>query len=156
MRINISNTEMLLCRTFGVLRRSAAANNVTDRQMGKQDVWGIDIDGMVGEYCVARYLNVFPDFTVGIRSGGADLISKDGNTIDVKSTRYKNGCLLATLKKEKDPCDIYILVIVDDSGVDIAGWVKSEDLFKDNNKKDHGHGIGYSLTQDQLNKFKRN
>jgi len=71
-------------------------NNVVDQQMGNQDTWSIDIDGMVGEYCVAKFLNLCPDLTVGIRSGGADLMTHKGMSMDVKTTRHKNGKLLAT------------------------------------------------------------
>jgi hypothetical protein len=151
MRIDLTPHELLICKTIGVMRRTAASNKVVDRQMGTQDPWDIDVDGMVGEFCVAKHLNVFPDLTVGIRSGGADLI-KNGKNIDVKTTRYKNGHLLATLKKAEAPCDTYILVIVDDKGGDIVGWVSKGKLFVDENIKDKGHGDGYVMSQSQLNK----
>jgi hypothetical protein len=151
MRIDLTPHELLICKTVGVMRRTAASGNVIDKQMGKQDPWDIDVDGMVGEFCVARFLNVFPDLTVGIRSGGADLI-KNGKNIDVKSTRYKTGHLLATLKKAEAPCDTYILVIVDDRGGDIVGWISASKLFVEENIKDKGHGDGYIVSQDQLNK----
>lgn len=131
-------------------------HKVTDQQMGKQDTWAIDIDGMIGEFCVAKYLNLCPDLTIGIRKGGADLITKEGKTIDVKTTRHKNGKLLATLKKIDSQCDRYIFVVVDDFGGNIIGWANKEKLFTDENKTDLGHGVGYAMTQEQLYKFKEN
>jgi hypothetical protein len=154
MRIDLSKEELLICRTIGVMRRSCAMNNVVDQQMGNQDTWSIDIDGMVGEYCVAKFLNLCPDLTVGIRSGGADLMTHKGMSMDVKTTRHKNGKLLATLKKAEDPCAVYTLVIVDDLGGDIVGWAGKKDLFKEENKSDLGFGIGYAMTQQQLKEFK--
>ena len=62
--------------------------------------------------------------------------------------------MLATLKKVNDPCDVYILAIVDDFGADIVGWCESNELFSDKNKIDLGHGVGYGLNQEYLNKFK--
>ena len=150
-RIDLSIHELLICKTLGIFRRTCASGNVVDRQVGKQDPWEIDVDGVVGEYCVAKMLNVFPDFTVSIRKGGVDLISSSGKTIDVKTTRYKNGRLLATTSKVNDPCDIYILAIVDDKGCDVVGWATKEQLLQDVNLIDLGHGKGFSLNQDQLN-----
>ncbi len=152
-RINLSDAELFICRTLGVMRRSEAMHKVVDQQVGKDDTWSIDIDGMVAEYCVAKMLNLCPDLTVGVRNGGTDLISRKGKTIDVKSTRRKDGRLLATLKKADAPCDMYILAIVDDKGADVVGWAAKEHLFHDANQMDLGHGIGYALDQSQLKQF---
>lgn len=152
MRITLSTSELFVCRMLGVMRRSTAMNRVDDQQMGDQDTWMIDIDGVIGEFCVAKALNLCPDFSISIRSGGADLLNHQGQTIDVKTTRVKNGRLLATLKKAETFCDLYYLVIVDDFGGDLVGFATKEELLLETNKKDIGHGIGYVMTQDQLHK----
>jgi hypothetical protein len=149
-RIDLTEEELFICRMLGVMRRSSAMHSVKDRQVGKNDTWAIDIDGMVGEYCVAKYLNVCPDLTVGPRSGGADLISRTKQRIDVKTTRIPDGRLLATIEKAKDPCDIYILVIVDDKGGNIIGYATKDQLFSIANITDLGHGEGYALNQEDL------
>jgi hypothetical protein len=151
-RIDLSSAELFICRTLGVMRRSSAMNKVVDQQMGKQDVWAIDMDGVIGEVCVAKALNVCPDLTIGIRSGGADLISRDKKTIDIKTTRVKNGRLLSTISKQKNPCDIYVLAVVDDYGCNVVGWASKEELFLEENKIDLGHGVGFALEQDRLHK----
>jgi hypothetical protein len=135
---------------IGMMRRSEAMHKVADQQMGNQDTWAIDIDGMVGEFCVAKALNLFPDLTVGIRSGGSDLVSRNGKHIDVKTTRVSNGRLLATIKKSSEPCDLYVLVTVDDAGGNLIGWASKDALFNDQNKINLGHGVGYALDQAQL------
>ena len=149
-RIDLTDAELHICRILGVMRRSEAMHKVVNQQVGKDDTWTIDIDGVVAEYCVAKLLNLCPDLTVSVRSGGADLVSKTGKTIDVKSTRHKNGRLLATQKKSDTPCDIYILVIVDDKGGDVMGWVSKEEIFIDDNLVDLGHGVGYAVQQHYL------
>ena len=151
--IRLTDAELHICRMLGVMRRSEAMHKVVDQQVGKDDTWAIDIDGVVAEFCAAKQLNLCPDLTVSVRNGGADLITHKGQTVDVKSTRHKNGRLLATLKKAQDPCDVYVLVIVDDFGGDVVGWASKDMLFQDANKTDLGHGVGYALTQDQLRKF---
>ena len=151
--INLTDEEMFVCRMIGVMRRSVSSKNVKDKQIGKDCVWSIDIDGVVGEYCTAKPFNVFPDLTTSPRIGGYDLIGRTGKTIDVKSTRNKNGRLLATTKKAFNPCDIYVLSIVDDQGADVIGWATKEMLFDEKNKIDLGHGVSYALTQNLLNKL---
>jgi hypothetical protein len=99
-------------------------------------------------------LNLCPDLTIGIRKGGADLLTREGKTVDVKTTRHKDGRLLATLKKIESQCDRYVLVIVDDFGGTIVGWSTKDKLFVEQNKINLGHGVGYALNQNQLLKFK--
>lgn len=151
--IKLTPAELHVCRMLGVMRRSEAMHKVVDRQVGKDDTWAIDIDGVVSEYCVAKLLNVCPDLTVSVRNGGADLLGRTGKTIDVKSTRYTNGRLLSTIKKSEDPCEIYVLVIVDDFGGNVVGWASHDELFREENKTDLGHGVGYALDQNKLHKF---
>jgi len=155
LRIDLSPAELHVCRILGMMRRSEAMNRVKDQQVGGDDTWSIDIDGVVAEYCVAKLLNLCPDLTVSVRNGGADLISRKGKTIDVKSTRHVNGKLLATIKKADDPCDMYVLVIVDNFGGNVVGWASKADLFIEDNKQDLGHGIGYALSQHGLRPFKQ-
>lgn len=143
---------MHVCRLIGFLRRSINLNKTKDQQVGKQDPWDIDMDGVIGEFCVAKVLNVCPDFSIHARSGGDDLTLPNGKSIDVKTTRLKQGNLLATLSKVASQSDAYILAIVDDRGCDIEGWVSKEQLFKNENVRNLGHGNTYFLSKEQLNK----
>jgi len=137
------------------MRRSETMHKVVDEDLGKDmDKWSIDLDGAVAEYCVAKALNVCPDLDTSIKVGGIDLTTRKGKTVDVKSTRRLNGKLLAKLRKLNDPCDIYVLVIVDDFGGDIVGWTSKDKMFAEENKKDLGYGITYALEQSQLYPFK--
>jgi hypothetical protein len=152
MRVDLNAGEMHVCRLLGFLRRSINLNKTKDQQVGKQDPWDIDMDGVIGEFCVAKVLNVCPDFSIHARSGGDDLVLSSGATIDVKTTRLKQGNLLATLSKIDAPSDIYILAIVDDKGCNIEGWIQKDMLFKKENLKNLGHGLTYFLSKEQLNK----
>jgi Family of unknown function (DUF5843) len=152
MRVDLNAGEMHVCRLIGFLRRSINLNKTKDQQVGKQDPWDIDMDGVIGEFCVAKVLNVCPDFSIHARSGGDDLILPNGKSIDVKTTRLKQGNLLATLSKVSSQSDVYILAIVDDRGCDVEGWVSKEQLFKNENVKNLGHGNTYFLSKEQLNK----
>lgn len=151
MRYTLSEHELRMCIYTAVERRlTNRKGHVTDTQMGKQDPWQVDIDGMVAEWAFSQLFNLKADLTVKPRSGTADFVAKDGKTVDVKATRLANGRLIATPKKAVDPCDRYALMIVDDGGATFAGWIEGAELFAEANKTDLGHGPTYAMEQNKL------
>ena len=120
-----------------------------DRQVSKQNPYDMDIDGFKGEFIVAKYLNLMPDFTLNERKNPVDLWIK-GKSIDVKATRNKLGNIYVTMYHKKNPCDYYIQTVVDDLGGLIRGWISGEDLFKVAVlNEEHSHP-SYMLPQAQL------
>lgn len=156
MIVTLSDSELAVATMVALARRSSArGSNVYDAQVGKQDPFEIDLDGMLAELAFAKQFNYYPELTVGPRSGGADFVTRIGETVDVKATRHQNGRLLATMKKNLDPCDIYVLaIILSNRQVDLCGYMKREELFQQKNLINLGHGTGYGVTQDKLQKFK--
>lgn len=158
MRIELSPSELATCQTLGVMRHlSARGGNVVDRQKGDQSKSQIDIDGVIAEYAFARLANLCPDLTASPRKGGADLVTRTGRTVDVKSTRHANGKLLGDLKKRdgEEACDLYVLMIVDDESATFAGWATHQELFRAENLTDLGHGQVYALPQERLREWKK-
>jgi ABC-type dipeptide/oligopeptide/nickel transport system ATPase component len=80
-------------------------------------------------------------------------VTVNGKRIDVKSTRYKDGRLLATLKDNPD-VDLYVLAIVDGGTVTFPGYATKSQLCREENVQDLGRGSGYVMTQDRLTAFK--
>ena len=152
--ITLEPTTIAFANLLAVMRNGVARNNkVTDKQMGKQNPIEIDEDGLLGEFAVAKYLNVFPDFSISPRSGGADLI-RNNKKIDVKATRYKSGNLVIHIDKKADEVDLYILAIIQENkSVDIVGWIESTEAIQEINIGDLGHGKGYVIPQSKLKKF---
>lgn len=150
MNIRLTPSE---AKVVSILARdryqSARAGNVDNARIGPQSDEQTDLDGLGAEIAVAKFLNLFPDLTVGPRSGGADLLNAN-LTIDVKHTRYANGRLLATLKKAADPCDIYVLVTGVLPEYYVVGWAYGHELIHEDNLRDLGHGVGYVLDQAYL------
>jgi hypothetical protein len=140
MRVNLSENELRVARMVAVERQIYGRKNYEDKKK-MEDGFQADVDGMVAEMCFGRLFNYYVDMGLGKRK--EDFISRKGETIDVKSTRYRTGRLLATLDKKEDPCDIYVLMVVDDQGGWYRGFVRKEDLFRDENIKDLGRGPGY-------------
>ena len=153
MIVKLDPDEVLICEQLGRMRSLIARSaGVTDAKMGNQDGSEADVMGMKAEYAFSKHFNTFPDLGLTPRSGSPDGKLK-GYTYDIKSTTYKNGRLLATKKINHD-VDMYVLCIVDNSEVDIKGYVMKNDFIQEKNLKDLGHGEGYCLDQNLLEKFK--
>jgi len=140
VRVDLSENELRVARMVAVERQLYSRRNYEDKKK-MEDGFQADVDGMVAEMCFGKLFNYYLDFSVGKKK--EDFVSRKGETIDVKSTRYKTGRLLATLDKKEDPCDIYVLMVVDDQGGWYRGYVRKEELFRDENIKDLGRGAGY-------------
>lgn len=110
-----------MARFIAASRQTYGRRNYEDKKK-MEDGFQADVDGMIGEMCFGKLFNYYVDVSLGKRK--ADFVSRKGESIDVKSTRYKNGRLLATLDKTQDPCDIYVLMVVDDRGGEYRGYVK--------------------------------
>ena len=151
--VQLTQAEVDMCVVLAAQRNMVArGNGVVDRQIGKQSALKTDYIGMVGEFAFCKYFNVFPDLAASPRSGSCDCVYK-GVRIDIKSTDLASGRLLATTKENLD-VDRYVLAIVNGNTVTFPGWIDRQDLIRESNLVDLGHGKGYAMTQDQLNKFK--
>ena len=152
MDFELNRHEMLICDIFGSIRRKNAMQFNYDRQVSKQNPYDMDIDGFMGEFIVAKYLNVMPDFTINEKKNPTDLIWNN-LTIDVKTTRNPNGALWVTEYHKKNPCDIYIQVVIDNNIGSIKGWIDKSELFA---KAEYvsGNHPSYKVTQDLLKPFK--
>lgn len=107
---------------------------------------------MIAEYAFCKWQNVFCDLVPDPRSGSADCVL-GGLGIDVKATRRSNGRLLVTLKHNPD-VQVYVLAIIEGNMVRFPGYARREDICREENIVDLGHGKGYGLTQDKLRQFK--
>jgi hypothetical protein len=153
MIVCLDDMEVELCNFIGKKRSEIARlNNVKDAKIGNHNGVDADIQGFKAEYGFAKLFNIFPDFGLSPRSGSFDGVTRFGARYDIKSTKYKTGNLLSTLKVNPD-VDVYILAYVHDNIVEFIGWAKKEELIKEENIKDLGHGKGYFLSREKLNLF---
>lgn len=155
MIISMTPSETAIAQVLAVMRNTNARhNNVADKQVSKQSPIEIDRDGVLSEMAFGKAFNLYPDLAVKSTRSGVDLVGKNGNRIDVKSTRYKAGRLIIHIDKPLDEVDIYALAIVDGDNVDLVGYIKATDAMKKENIKDLGYGDVYVIEQDALIKFK--
>jgi len=153
MRINLTRQELFICEYIGSCRRKNAMQFNKDRQVSKRDPFDIDIEGFMGEFIVAKYLGVMPDFSLNEKKNPIDLISRKGKTVDVKTTRNPNGKLYVTDYHKNNPCDIYILVCIDDEGGNLIGWIDGKSLFEKAEFSEANNHPSYILEQSMLNKY---
>ena len=154
MIVTLQPDEIQVCQIIGRMRSLIArGNGVYDAKMGDQDGSDADVMGFMAEYGFAKKMNCFPDLGLTPRSGSADGKMKSGKRYDVKSSDLRKARLLSTKKVNPD-VDIYVLCVVNGNTLDFKGWANKEDLIKDENEIDLGHGPGYALDQDKLRRFK--
>jgi hypothetical protein len=151
--VELDAQEVKLCEYIGKLRSEIARkNNVFDAKIGDHDGTKADVQGFKAEYAFAKHNNLFPDFGLSPRSGSADGVTRSNSKYDIKSTSYKTGNLLSTLKINKD-IDVYILAYVNKNKVFFIGWATKDELIDKKNIKDLGHGSGYFLSRHKLHQF---
>ena len=151
MFIKLSPSELRMCRFIGAMRYATTNDACAEQIQSDLDPLGIVVDGVIGEYCVAKHLNLHFSMDTDLRDWGADLISKNGKTIDVKTTKFKNGRLFATKTSQKKDFDIYILCELNEDGVDIVGWIYRNEFIKDENLIDGKKGQYYAIHNSKLN-----
>jgi len=153
--IALTDDDLNICRLLGNMRTLVArGNKVKDAKMGDLSGTEIDEDGVIAEYAFCKHFNIFFDPSAYPRSGSVDCVYK-GQRIDIKSTRYSTGRLLATLKKNEE-VDVYVLAIITGKEVIFPGWAYARDLYREENIKNLGHGPGYVMEQSQLSQWKQN
>ena len=144
MKVTLTTREMAICMMMGALRMWQGA---------KLDTTIIDKDkaspqGFMAEYAFSKQFNLHMDIIGNLEKDSFDFISKDGATIDIKSTNYLDGNLVFKNMKH----DIYVLAIVDGNTVDLVGYATNE-MILEAGKKDLGHGPSWFVNRKELKKW---
>jgi hypothetical protein len=144
--------EQSLATILGGLRQglSSANGDKDTRKKSPRDPYAIQVEGMGGELAFARMRNLCPLLNFLPTQGGADMFTRQGKSIDVKTTSKPDGDLLVSPHKRQDPCDFYVLMVADFPSYQCKGWATRQDLFKDENLRDLGHGKVYLINQENL------
>lgn len=149
MKITLTPAEQTVAKSLAVMRQQIArAVARVDQQIGEQDGWETDEQGIGGEFAVARAFNVYPCLELNPDSGFDLLIN--GKKVDVKTTKYPNGRLLAKLNQRDDEVEVFLLVTGKFPEFTIVGYAATDELLNKENIIDLGHGPGYGLSQDRL------
>lgn len=155
IQIKLNRAEQVLARYLAEERfNNARQKGKPNEKVGDQPDWYTDLNGIGGEIAVAKHFNVYPDTEIDLDNlPEHDLIIRH-KKVDVKTTKYTDGRLLATLKKNLDSVDVYILVIGEFPIYNIVKWCFSKELIHPDNIRNLGRGDGYALDQEMLRDFK--
>jgi len=154
--IQLNEAEQRLASYLARRRyKNNRAAGVKDKKIGDQSVEQTDMLGIAGEIAMAKYLNLYPDTTVGIRSGSCDLHTHDNLTIDVKTSAYPTARLTAPAGTSIHKASIYVLVVGTMPTFKIVGWAWAKDLINEGRIGSLGHGPTYVLEQEWLEKPER-
>lgn len=153
--VQLDKSEIALLMKIGEMRNSATSKHSPDMAQDKtQNGVQMSIQGTIGEYAVAKKMNLHFDINTAYRNFGADLVSHRKARIDVKSTTKKGGNMNAVGWTKPEDADVYILTEIEIPVVTIVGWVRSADFINEDNmvyppeKKPF-----YTISQDRLTRF---
>lgn len=119
--VKLSPGEAVIAATIAANRQVAnRESGVVNLQGGPQSKMTTELVGVYGEIAVAKMLNCYPDLTTHLRRGGGDLTVGDV-TIDVKTTRLRNGDLRIDARPDK-LSDVYVLAVADWAEVTAVGY----------------------------------
>jgi hypothetical protein len=147
MNITLNASEIKICEWIAKNRYASNRNGgVSDKKIGPQSCEETDLEGICGEFAFCKAMNLYPDLSISPRKGGDDVLF-NGKKMDIKTTKYKSGKLLARRSKSETPSDIYVLIVGQRPDYNIVGWCSSSDLIQDKNLIDLGYGKTYGLEQ---------
>lgn len=150
MVITLSPAEMKIAAyVFKSKQQYSKSNNHKDNIV--KNVNQIRLDGFVAEFAFAKKFNYWPDMNPMMNPDGIDFTLRNGQTVDIKTTRRSAGRLITYPDKKSRACDIYILtVLVTDDTVKFVGYATKEELFADSSLVDLGYGPTYAVDQKNL------
>ena len=152
-KIVLTPEEQMICEHIGIRRYNInRQKGVTDKKIGKENNYFMDINGFGGEFAFCKLFNLMPDFLVQVTQSNKndyDAIIFDCIKVDVKTTPVIAGKLLTPLWKI-DEVDCYALMIGEIPCYTFKGFILGEELKKQNRLKDLGRGMNYAAEQNEL------
>lgn len=151
--VTLTPVEERLARFIARERQSTNRSaDVANKRVGPQTDEDTDREGIAAEIAFARLANVYPDLSTNIRRGSFYCKLRDGRTVDVKTTTYPRGNLIAIVGKRVANADIYALMIGPAPTFTFAGWAKASDLLNEPTSE-LGYGPTHALPQARLEKI---
>ena len=131
-------------------RRYFKNNYKIDKSMLFYDM---NVNGFGAELAFCRLFNT--KFDMGTNQyenhfNKNDTVLNTGESVDVKTTKYKSGRLLVRLGKEKKKVDLYCLMIGEFPTFEFKGFARYDDIIDSSNIIEIKGVPSYALTQDKL------
>jgi len=153
MLVEVTPSEMMQIGQAATMRRVSALKKgrAPEHKIKPDREWQADIEGMVGEFVLAKLLNKFWSPTVG------HLDSDIGDVAgwQVRTTAWDNGCLIVN-KKDNDDHRFVLITGENTVGLrwNVRGWMLGSDAKQENYWIDKQPGrFAYFVPQKDLNSW---
>ena len=151
MLIELNEAEQKLAKYVAKKRyENNRSDGTKNSKIGDQSDEATDLEGIAAEIAWCKVNNVYPDLTFDDGRPDADAVSRSGQMVDIKATKYKNGRLLAVRWKKAGGVNLYCLVIGEFPKYRIAGYMSADELLDESRLTNLGHGMTYAATQQEL------
>mgnify|MGYP001587368885 FL=1 len=153
--IELNDIEQDFCK---ILAKARFENNrdssIKNSKIGPQSNADTDLEGIAAEIAFCKLFNIYPDFSIFIRSSTKDtdkydVVLANGKTVDIKTTKYKTGKLLAVSWK-KASSDYTVLMVGQFPNYEFKGAIETKELLKKERLGNLGYGETYIATQNEL------
>lgn len=154
--ITLSNFELKICELIAKNRyTNNRINCVKNSKIGAQSDEETDFEGICAEVAFCKLYNLYPDLSIHTRNIDTDEgdVKLNGLSIDIKTTKYKNGKLLAAPWK-KITGDLFALMVGTAPTYVFKGFMKQNDLLIPSRLGNLGHGPTYIAYQNELKDIK--
>lgn len=137
MKHTFSQADMDEMQDLATLRElNANAKGTPHINRFRPDVERAKVEGFMGEWAVADALELpRPKNITGVSDGGVDLVLRNGDTVNVRSTRYANGSLLSPSAPK---ATWLVLVVTDASTARIVGGILTENFMLQAERRSYG------------------
>jgi hypothetical protein len=151
----LTTIEQLVCSQIAIFRHQKnRASKVPNKKIGRQSDFQTDLEGVGAEFAFAKLFNLMPDLSIAPRSSmsGTDLgdaVLPNGATVDVKSTRSNDGCLVVVPWK-RPTSKLLCLMTGEFPTYTLRGFIETRAAIDPANLCDLGHGKVYAINQNRL------
>lgn len=149
MWIVLNEVEQRLAQHLAKRRHEAnRASHAVNRKMGQQSDADTDLEGIAAEIAFCKLMNVYPDMNLDERPP-EDCHRGDGRSVDVKTTPYASGRLIAVPWK-KPNVDLFVLMVGRFPRYRCVGSMSAAELLQQKRLGDLGHGQTFIAEQSEL------
>lgn len=154
--ITLSKGEQRLVRGWARMRYELIRERgITDQLRSDEKGIENEINSFGAELAFCKYFNLYPDFSTEPHSAAngtdpGDCWFTSGESIDIKTTRYQNGRLLAMPTKAGSGTDFYALMTGSFPTYVFRGIMSGKELLLQERLGNLGRGEGYMATQEEL------
>jgi hypothetical protein len=147
--ITLNLTERRLAEFIAKCRyETSRKKGIKNLKVSNEKVEITELEGIASELAFCKYMNVYPDLEIKVSDW--DCVLPNGAKVDIKTTMYSTGKLLAHLNKKGKKIDVFVLALGKFPTYRFAGYALTADLIRDERITDLGYGPTYAMPQSDL------